>query len=383
MSNNHPILPRYQSRILRVLRREGPLSRWELHKRTSLRPNTVGDHVSELLAAGFLTERAAAAAGPGRPRVPVSVNTTSLHVVGAAIRPGHVEACRLNLCGHSIGRLLTQPISHPGDAIATTRRMLKSLINGQTFLVGLSTTGFVDTLRREILFSSALLPPNVASLDSLLEVTGEKPLVVDNDMHALAARWLQEHHRQLDEDVLLVYLDDGQLGSALLVRGEPNWGCIVGGNELGHTRLPVETALCYCGHTGCMERICSSEFLRLQDANAGTLLEHVSRYDGSDRAMGRLLDLLSMGLANAINFIRPHRVVIVSQFTRHGRFMEALMLAVRTRVIKTLAELVQFHYWDQAATGAGETAGWLALAAIYHPEWTKTILSRPHDEKVG
>ena len=67
----------------------------------------------------------------------------------------------------------------------------------------------------------------------LLEVADGRPLAVENDMHALAARWLQEHHRQPTEDVVLVYLDDGQLGSALLVRGEPNWGCLVGGNELG------------------------------------------------------------------------------------------------------------------------------------------------------
>ncbi len=345
--------------------------------RTSLRPNTVGDHASQLLAKGLLSERVAAAEGPGRPPLPLSVNTTARHVLGAAIRPGHVEACRLNLCGHCLGRLYQRAILRPEDTIGTARQLLLELVNEQTFLIGLSTTGFVNPSNREILLSSALPRQNVASLDSLLDVTGDKPLVVENDMHALAARWLQEHHRQLEEDVLLVYLDDGQLGSALLVRGEPNWGCLVGGNELGHTRLPVETAPCYCGHSGCMERICSTEFLRRQGAAEGDLAQHIAHYDGSDPALGRLIELLTMGLANAINFIRPHRVVLVSQFTRHGPFMEALMAEVRRRVMAALVNVVQFHYWDQAATSAGENAGWLALAAIYYPNWTKAILTRP------
>ena len=267
MNSNHPVLPPQQSHILRVLRREGPLSRWQLHQRTSLRPNTVGNHVAKLLERRLIRETAAQSKGPGRPRVPLTIDTSTLHVVGTAIRPGHVEACRMNLCGQAIGHLSIRPVAKPSETIATVARLLGGIVNARTFLIGLSTTGFVDTAGRQILLSSALPRQDMASLDTLFEVAGQRPLVVENDMHALAARWLQEHHRRSDEDVFLVYLDDGELGSALLVRGEPNWGCLVGGNGLGHTRLPVETAPCYCGHAGCMERICSADFLQRQGAD--------------------------------------------------------------------------------------------------------------------
>jgi predicted NBD/HSP70 family sugar kinase len=368
-------LPAQQSRILRLLRSEGPLSRWQLHEQSRLRPNTVGDHVSQLLQKELVCERSAQAQGPGRPRVPVAIDPSLLHVVGAAIRPGHVEACRLNLLGGSQGRLQSRTVNQPDETIATLVGLLSEVINDRTFVVGLSTTGFVDPAGRKILFSSALPGKTSASLKPLFGVTCERPVVVDNDMHALAARWLQEHHHPLDEDVLLVYFDDGQLGSALLVRGEPNRGCLVGGNELGHTRLPVETSPCYCGHTGCIERICSSEFLRRHGAAPGDLLDHVMRYDASQTAMNEMIQLLATGLANPVNFIRPHRVVLVSQYARHRQFTEALLQAIRSRVMVELAGRVQFDCWDQAATRAGETAGWLALAALYYPEWTKTILS--------
>ncbi len=374
LSSKQPVLPLQQCKILRILRSEGPLSRWQLHLRAKLRPNTVGSHVAELLQQGLLREQPAEASGPGRPRVPVTIDTSTLHVVGVAIRPGHVEACRLNLCGQTLGKVHSQPVATPTDTVSVAKRLLDQLANDQTYLVGLSTTGFVDTAARRILLSSALPDENVASLDSLLEVATGRRLAVENDMHALAARWLQEHHRQPTEDVVLVFLEDGQLGSALLVRGEPNWGCLVGGNELGHTTLPVETDRCYCGNVGCMERICSSEFLCREGAQRLPLLEHVSRFDGSQPEMNRMIELLSIGLANCINFVRPHRVVLVSPFTRFDPFTETLIGAVRSRLMRALCDRVAFHYWDQGANSPGEAAGWLALAAIYYPHWAKAIL---------
>jgi len=371
MDSNRSILPPQQSRILQLLRTAGPLSRWQVHKRTRLRPNTVGEHVAELLDLGLVREQLAEARGPGRPRVPVSVDPSRRHVVGAAIRPGHVEACRLNLRGHVLGRVATRTVAQPAETITTLQNLLGKVVNDQTFVIGLSTTGFLDTDGRRILFSSALPGQHAVSLDPLFDVTGNTSVVVENDMHALAARWAQEHHQQLDEDVLLVYFDDGELGSALLVRGEPNRGCLIGGNELGHTRLPVETARCYCGHTGCLERILSTEFLEGMGASGGTLLERVVHFDGGDPAMDRMIELLALGLANPINFIRPHRVVLVSQYARYQPFMTALLREIRSRVMIELVGRVQFHHWDQAAAATAETAGWLGLAAVYYPNFSR------------
>ncbi len=373
-SNKQPVLSAHQCRILRVLRNEGPLSRWQLHQRTKLRPNTVGSLVGELLDRGLLQEHPAEANGPGRPRVPVAIDTSRLHVIGAAIRPGRIDACRLNLCGQTLGQLHSRPVATPAETVSVAKGLLEKLTNDQTYIIGLSTTGFVDTAHCQILLSSALPDENVASLRPLLDVANGRPLAVENDMHALAARWLQEHHRQPTEDVVLVYLDDGQLGSALLVRGEPNWGCLVGGNELGHTTMPVKTERCYCGNIGCMERICSTEFLLQEGAEPLSLLEHVSRFDGTQPQMNRMIELLSIGLANCVNFVRPHRVVLVSTFTRFSPFTETLIQAVRSRLMGALSERVAFHYWDQGANSPGEAAGWLALATIYYPHWSKAIL---------
>ena len=107
------------------------------------------------------------------------------------------------------------------------------------------------------------------------------------------------------------------------------------------------------------------------------LIEHVASFDGAQPQMNRMIELLSIGLANCVNFVRPHRIVLVSPFTRFSPFTEALMKAVRSRLMRALSDRVVFHYWDQGANSPGEAAGWLALATVYYPHWAKAILEVP------
>jgi len=358
------------SAILDLLRREGALSRWELHERTGLRPNSIGEHISRLIESGVVCEQAAESDGPGRPRVPLTIDPSRRHVVGAVIRPGHVGACRVNLHGQLLGSVLSRSVSTPGRIVSSLKQLLTKLINEQTYAVGLSMPGFFDPQARKLLFSSALDGRTAPSLESLDDVIGQLPFVIENDMHALAARWLQTFQQPQDEDVLLVYLDDGQLGAAMLINGRPNRGCLAGGNELGHMRLPVTTGHCYCGHTGCLERIVSSDYLK-QQGGTRNLHDAVVRLDDSDEALMQMIELFATGLANTINFMRPNRLVLVSELTRYPKFTQTLFTQVRTRLLVELAGRVRLDHWDQPQAQSAETAGWLALASVYHPDWMR------------
>src|SRR5437764_5837425 len=167
-------------------------------------------------------------------------------------------------------------------------------------------------------------------------------------MHAMAAWWLLVHQAESDEDVMLAAVNDGQMGAALLIDGRPNRGCVTGANELGHMRFPVDTETCYCGHPGCLERICSTEYLRRRGVNKGTLFELAARHGtpaargngdaAADRALEDLLTHLSAGLANAVNFIRPNRLVLTSEMTRFPAFSDTVLRSIRSRL---LAEMVK------------------------------------------
>jgi N-acetylglucosamine repressor len=366
-----------QQEILRLLWSGGRMSRWELHRQTGVNPNAVGVDVATLLGQGFIRECQSEAAGPGRPRIPLEIDPTVRHLVGVAIGPGKVEAARLSLRGNVLGRPLSRTITDPAKTISVAQALLRESINDRTFAIGLSVTGFVDPAQRAILISSSFAG-QTPSLEPLYEAAGELPLIVENNMHALAARWMMAHQADTNEDVLLVNIDDGQIGAALLVEGRPNRGCAIGANEIGHMRFFVDTDVCYCGHPGCLERIVSTDFLRRRGVGTGTLMEHASRFEGQTtsesvarKAVSEVMDYLSAGLANAVNFARPNRLVLTSELTRFPAFTDELIRSIRSRLLVEIVKRVRIELWDQGEGMSAETAGWLALASFYRGGWNR------------
>jgi predicted NBD/HSP70 family sugar kinase len=372
-----------QREILRLLWRGGRLSRWELHRQTGVNPNAVGVDVAALLNHGIVRECPSEIVGPGRPRIPLEIDPTIRYVVGLSISPGRVQASRLSLRGQLLGRTIQRPTTDPTKAIATAQSLLEESLSDKTLAIGLTVTGFVDPEKRSILLSSSFAGRGGISLEPLYEMAHGLPVVLENNMHALAAWWLLIHQAESDEDVLLVSIADGQMGAALLVEGRPNRGCATGANELGHVRFFVDTDTCYCGHPGCLERIVSTEFLLRRGVADGTLLEHAARFgsggDGdaiADKAMNEIIDYLSAGLANSCNFIRPNRLVLSSEFTRYPKFSDALQRSIRSRLLHELVKRIRIEQWDQVDSHSAETAGWLALASLYREGWDR----RPQEE---
>ena len=202
--------------------------------------------------------------------------------------------------------------------------------------------------------------------------------MLQNDSHALAARWFLTHRAEQQQDLLIVWYSDGRLGATLLVDGRPNRGVMTGGNELGHTRFPgIETEKCFCGKVGCLERIVSSEFLWKQDekrsgsSNHTLLKDRVAQFTTieQDPALGVMMSLFAQGLSNAINLLRLHRLVLVSPYTHQASFNEELLKQIRSLVLPDLSHRTQIDLWDQPSAGSAENAGWLVLAEMMYGGW--------------
>jgi predicted NBD/HSP70 family sugar kinase len=360
-----------QRQVLQEIWRTGGASLSELHEKTGLRPNTLGEDLGFLLQAGVLRPREKSVPrGRGRPRVPLEIDPSRRHVVGLALRRGSVETGTLDLLGQRLTPPATVRVADPARLVAIARRLLEERLDARTAAIGVSIPGFVDSTARSVLSSPVWPGRRRFSLASLYEAAAPIPLALENDLHALAARWQLERKGEPRNDVLLVHLDDGQLGSALLVDGRPNRGCVTAANELGHVRLPVATEVCFCGRTGCLERIFSTPFLRRQTRSAGRLTERCEAYTGhGDTALEEIVRLLAMGLGGAVNFSRVNRLVLVSPLLRHAPFAEALVSAVRREMLDEIARRVEVDVWEQPVLGTAETAGWLALAGLYYTGW--------------
>lgn len=360
-----------EAQLLALVRREGPLSRQDLHQRMKLRPNTVGALAEGLIRSGLLREGEPQVAGPGRPRVPLAIDPERRHVVGVALEPGRVSGRRLNLHGQRSGDAISRKVRGAG-VVEAAASILTSLKSRETLAVGVSATGFVDEQSHELLVSSTTGHSRSTSLEPLYAAAHGRPLLVQNDLQALAVQWMLTHEAEAGDDILLVFVGDGAVGASVLVNGRPIKGCVMGGNELGHTRMPVETERCFCGHTGCLERIVSTEFLQRHSAEKRTLVEAAADYTGGERPTEEIIGYLAMAIGNAINLLRPRRVVLASEFNRHRAFTDRLLGEVRDAILGTLLDRVRLELWDRPEVDFAEAAGWLALASIYRREWVVT-----------
>lgn len=356
--------------VLRLIRRHGPLSRRELHRHMGLRPNTVGDLVAAMIRQGLLRESASRSMGLGRPRQPLEIDEGRRRVIGLAFEPGRVSACDLNLLGRRMGAQYEQAGRSAEELVNAASCFVEKIGLDGVLAVGISATGFVDPDACCILRSSATAPQVCTPLNRVYDAARGVPVLLENDMHALAAYWLMSQDRPCDEDVLLTHMGDGAIGAAFLVAGRPNRGCVTGGNELGHMRLPVETDLCMCGRTGCLEQICSSAHLRRLSGDPSTNLdERLKSFDPRDEPLMRILDHVATSLVNLVDFLRPHRLVITGPLARWAGFGNFLADVIRRGALIPLGDRVKIDIWEQPRCTAAESGGWLALASIYQGGW--------------
>lgn len=366
------VLETREREIVKILFNEGRMSRWELHRRSGQTPNGVGTVVNSLLEKGLVRECRADPSGGGRPRIPLELDPQRRHVVGVLIAHRAVEVCRLNLYGALIGREVRREVPRSNQMILTAARLLEKMVDEQTIGIGVGTAGLIDSGTHEILMSSAIPDQRGISLQPLYEAAAGRSVVLANDMQALAIRWMLTHRAQMTQDILLVGFVDGSMGAAMLIEGRPNKGCVMACNELGHTRLGVETDRCYCGQVGCLEMICSSGFLHRQGLPANMTLQSVVASEEPVPALDRMLELVATGIANGVNFVRPHRLVLVSNFLRYEKFYAPLVRGIRGSLLRELADRVRIDLWDQPAFQSAETAAWAALAHLYTDSWQPT-----------
>lgn len=364
-----------QRAILRMVYRHSQVSRSDLHELTGIRLNTIGSETAALLERGILRECDVQVQGRGRPRVPLEIDPASLHVLGLAISRGSVEIGRVNLLGKLVGEPVIRATQGRAETLKNAVELLEEQLRSETLAVGLTAPGFIDLKTGQMLFSPTVPSGKPVSLQPIYDAAGSVPITLENDAVALAARWALTYRADADSggDVLIVRLGDGRLGSTLLINGRPNRGSVTGANELGHTRLPVEAPECFCGQVGCLERICSTEFLSLINGGDTPLAQRAAAYDGNDAAVNRMLDLLATGLSNAVNFTRVSRLVLASELTACQAFIEALTERVRALTLSQLEQRLRIDLWDRTESQPSRVAASLVLAHLYTSRWASLM----------
>lgn len=94
-----------------------------------------------------------------------------------------------------------------------------------------------------------------------------------------------------------------------------------------------------------------------------------SAVPGTGAPGAAILGYLACAIANAVNFMRVHRVVLAGPLASRARFADALRESVRRELFPALSSLVRFERWEEAASDMTSSAACLAIATVLDPLW--------------
>ena len=173
------------------------------------------------------------------------------------------------------------------------------------------------------------------------------------------------------DNLLCVWLGDG-VCVGIVMNGEPYGGATEYAGCLGHAVSVEGGALCYCGHTGCLETVCSrqvvlaacreglrqgvsSEAMKLSGGNIETLtiesvIEAANRGDRFARNCFPLAGLqLGIKLSDVANLLNPALIVLRGPLIDGNAFLaELIERTVLERSLRQTARSLRVAYSEEA-----------------------------------
>ena len=189
---------------------------------------------------------------------------------------------------------------------------------------------------------------------------GSIPVIIENDVNALAVLAINEIHYTEPDLVVVGVFDDG-IGGGLVLDGRLRRGNSGRAMEIGHLAVGFppgqdpeqnltgsEGARCSCGQPGHVDTLATPR--RIVEAFGGGTLEQICEIDAPDREFKRAQELfkrsgavLGRALAHVSNTVNPNRIImylppsLAAAEHRPGSAGAAYLKAVRIEVARAFA----------------------------------------------
>jgi glucokinase-like ROK family protein len=347
-----------QSKILRLVRDEGPLSRVELAARLDVSRTTIAAEVGRLVELGLAEDAGPAASRGGRRStivdldsrlrfVGIELGATSLRV---AVTDGRLSILARAAAPHSDIRRGPEKVL--AEAIDLTRKLLAEQGVDRPAGVGIGVPGPVD-FHAGVPVSPPIMPgwDGYPVRDALSRELGS-PVLLDNDVNVMA---LGEQHTGVARSAhsfLFVKIGTG-IGCGIVVERHLYRGADGCAGDIGHIRIEQSGPVCACGNVGCLEAFFGGAALA-RDATAAArsgrstvlaeLLERNGALSAEDvgHALAQgdavALEMVRDGgrrvgtvLANLVSFFNPGLIVIGGGVAGLGH---ALLAEVRSVIYR-------------------------------------------------
>ncbi|MDX6686712.1 MAG: hypothetical protein QOF86_2840 [Baekduia sp.] len=349
-----------RARVFGVLAETGAVSRADLARRTRLAASTVSAVVTELQAAGLVTEPAAGGGDPrppgavGRPPVLVALHRNAGVAIGLDFGKRHVRVVVSDLAHQVLAERHDEldadlpaaaAIAHAAalvDEVLSDANAEQADVAG----VGMGLPGPVHGPTGE-LGDSTILPGwvGVRAADAMSDALG-RTVEVENDANLGAlSEWMWGAGRGA-ENMAYLKVSTG-IGAGFIIGGRPYTGTSGTAGEIGHTVIDPTGPVCRCGNRGCLETLAGSAAMlaalrgRLgADVAVGDVIGYAS--DGHIECVRAIADAgtaIGTAVATLCNLFNPERIVVGGDLAAAGPLLiEPLREAVRRGAVRSAAE---------------------------------------------
>lgn len=323
-----PDRPDGAAAVLRAVLHGGPLARTAIIGETGLSSAAVSRHAADLLAMGLVWQppEPARRPRPGRPRIPLDVDTSHHLAAGVHIAVPRVTFSLTDLRGRVMAHERVPRRSPPGavlhEVAARLPGFLRRHAKGRSVLgLGVVTGGRVDPDAGILVENAALGWRDVPLRRALQPVVG-LPVHVEGHARALAHAELLFGAAGAGE---LVHLFVGNaVDAAIATGGTLLQGRRYGAGAIAHLPVPGSAEPCPCGRTGCLQVTVADRTIAERAANGGiitrpdlSLLVRAAR-EGDERALALCrsrLRMIARAVRPTLDVISPDALVLTEAVT--------------------------------------------------------------------
>ncbi len=337
-----PIRDNNRDLVLEVLRRNQPISRVDIARRSGLQRSTISSIVDSLIEERWVREGSVVKTERGRRPTMLTMNDDLLLLVGD-IRPTKAILAVVDLNGRFLDRTMVPIVADPKrgvDLIAKGMRHLQSRFPGKTWEgVGISLPGRVNKITQRLAWA-----PNLPWVGFDIRGTLQKALRIQVELENAANACLLSEvwfgHIDGIQNVVLVTIVEG-VGAAAIVNGQLMEGADGLAGELGHVPVSDSGPKCACGQVGCWEMFASSRaalryFLEENKGkSAPTIQEFLNLEASGDHAarvaLNRQAEWIGRGLRAVTATFNPELILFVGDITLRWDAVEPIIHAELTK----------------------------------------------------
>lgn len=261
---------RNKSAVLKLLNRNGAMSRKDIAKEVGLTPAAVTLLCTEMMEDGILLEKGEVQEErrAGRKKILVDIAYSCKYVIAVSIETKKTYITICNLKGQiSTGRIIrTDASAAPRDFLKLIDKECKALLwesekrHEDIIGMGICIPGIVDRKRGVSIHAYGIWNEEV-DVKGIMEEYIQCPVIVENNVNAFAEGELLYGIGKMGENLLFVKWGPG-VGSAIVIQNRLYEGKNYKEAEIGHYIIEPNGKKCRCGRQGCLEtRVSTKEIV--------------------------------------------------------------------------------------------------------------------------